>query len=407
MTFDTPPAGAARPAFARWLGESNSITGQFLALGADPSRVNLAGGLPDAALYPVDEIGEAIRAAYGRHGREALNYGPVEGMHALRDYLAAQLSAKGVPATRDNVLITSGSAQALDLLGKAFIDPGDRIAVQTPTYLGALDAWRPRAPRYRPIGFNDGGAPTAEELSGCKFAYTVPNFSNPTGALVRLEQRRAALEAARETGIWLVEDDPYGVLYFDEAPLPNLLDLEKAGPGEDRQVLYLGSISKWLAPGLRIGWTVGSPGAIEALGLSKQGTDLSTSPLTQMIALEILESGLIDRHLPGLLDAYRERRAAMVAAAEAHLSDWFEWSHPEGGMFLWVVDKTGRIDTDKLLPLAIEAGVLISPSSVFHHDGAMRGGMRLNFTLNAPERIELGMARLASAVRAYLGRNEG
>lgn len=397
-----------RPTFAAWLAGANDVTGRFLAMGADPANVNLAGGLPDPALFPAEAIAAAARRALEADPKTALSYAPVAGLDALREALAARMRAMGATAvTAENVILTGGSAQALDLLGKALVDPGDVIAAQAPTYLGALDAWRPRAPAYRPLDLPGGEAADPEALRGAKFVYTVPNFSNPTGALVGETERARILAAARAAGTWLVEDDPYGALFLDGPPLRTMLAMDAAvGPGPyDGPVVYLGSFSKDLVPGLRVGWAVAAPALRAALTTAKQGADLSSSALTQAIALGVLEDGIIPRHLPGLLAEYRKRRDALCAAAEAHLSEWFRWERPSGGMFLWLEARDPAIDTDAVFARAAEAGVLVSPSRVFDPLGRDRTGLRLNFTLNDPERLALGVERLAAATRDWLGGN--
>lgn len=391
-----------RPSFARWLSASNSVTGQFLAVGASRDHINLGGGLPDPALYPLTEIEAAARRALDRHGRDILNYGPVAGLPELRRAIAARMHIGGSPCSPDNVMITCGSMQALDLIGKALIDPGDAIAAQSPTYLGALDAWRPRQPAYRLIDVAAGEAGRAERLAGAKFAYVVPNFSNPTGALVGAGMRRAILAAAVAAGVWLVEDDPYAVLYFDRAPLARIIDLDAAEvvDGVYRgSVVYLGSLSKSLVPGLRIGWVVACPEMIAALTLAKQAADLSTSPVAQAIALEVITADIVERHAPRLIEHYRRRRDAICAAAEDHLRPWFTWQRPEGGMFLWLTANSPGLDTDRVRAAALDLGVVVSPSSAFHPQELARNGLRLNFTLNDEDRLRLGVERLAEAAR--------
>ncbi|EPX75898.1 PLP-dependent aminotransferase family protein [Salipiger mucosus] len=396
-----------RPPFAEWLSQTNDVTRTFLAAGGMADVINLGGGLPEPSTYPAADLARLAHQAVEEHPEDSLNYAPIEGMTALRDLIAKRFSKGPLRVGRGNVLITTGGMQALDLLGKIFADPDSAIAAQSPTYLGALDAWRPRHPVYRPMRLNANDLDAEAALDGARFAYTVPNFSNPTGELVDVTTRRKLVEAARATGTPLVEDDPYGALFYDGPPLPRMLELDAENEGEgegdyDGPVIYLGSLSKELAPGLRIGWVIAAPEVIGALVLAKQGTDLATSSLSQRIALDALEDGVIERNLPATLDTYRERRSALCAALEAHLSEWFTWEEPVGGMFVWITAKDPRIDTDRLLSAGLDCGVCISPGSVFDPEGTDRRSVRLNFTANPPEVLEKGVERLARAVRGLI-----
>ncbi len=391
-----------RPAFARWLSDSNDVTRTFLAAGQIPGLINMAGGLPDPSTWPVPELTALARAAVADHPGDALAYAPIEGLPALRDMIAARFSAPDLALERKNVLVTTGGMQALDLLGKVLVDPGQVIAAQSPAYLGALDAWKPRGPRYRPMRLEASGFDPVAALTGAQFAYTVPNFSNPTGRLVGLDQRRALVAAAQATGTWLVEDDPYGTLYYDGAPLPRMLALAASGGSYDGPVVYLGTLSKELAPGLRVGWVIASPEMIEALVTAKQGSDMSTSGLSQRITLDAFASGLTDRVLPATLALYRARRDALCAAMEEHLGDLFDWEVPTGGMFVWATARDPALDMDRLLRVGLSHGVCVTPSSVFDPEGRNRSAVRINFTLNEPGRLVEGVRRLAVAARATL-----
>lgn len=388
-----------RPKFARWLDQTNDITRMFLAAGQIPDMINLAGGLPDARLYPAQALATLAHATLTDSAEDALNYAPIEGLSDLRAQIAARYATADLTLGPENVLITSGGMQALDLLGKILVDEGATIATQTPTYLGALDAWRPRQPVHRPMypDRNDFDADTA--LKDCQFAYTVPNFSNPTGRLIDLMTRQALVDAAHKTGTWLVEDDPYGPLYYDGPTLPRMISLSGARQtGQyDGPVIYLGTLSKELAPGLRIGWVIAAPEMIAALTIAKQGSDMSTSGVSQQLALRALQTGLDQQILPDILDLYRQRRTALCAAMDIWLSDWFDWEVPVGGMFVWAVARNPQMNTDLLLTEALKAKVCVSPSSVFDPHGAYRRAIRINFTLNSKDRLEEGIRRLAQA----------
>ena len=394
---------ATRPTLAKWLSETNDITQIFLSAGQIPGLINMAGGLPAPSTWPVDEISGLAARPISEHPGDTLAYSPIEGLPALRDMIASRFSAPGLKLTRDNVLITTGGMQALDLLGKVLIEEGGLIAAQTPAYLGALDAWKPRRPSYRTMRLEAEDFDPAAAFAGAQFAYTVPNFSNPTGRLVGLEARQALLAAAHKTGVWLVEDDPYGTLYYDGAPLPRILTLSGTGADVyDGPVIYLGTLSKELAPGFRVGWCIAAPEMIAALVTAKQGSDMCTSGLCQRITLDGFASGLAERVLPGILSLYRTRRDALCAAMQTHLAELFTWEVPSGGMFVWATARNPGLNTDALLRQALAHGVCVTPSSVFDPDGKNRSAIRLNFTLNPPEKLAEGVQRLAAAVHATL-----
>lgn len=394
-----PPA-RRRAAFAAWLGTTNDITRRFLAAGAIPDLVNLAGGLPPPESFPAAELAALAREAVAGDPGAALGYTAIEGLAPLRDAIAARFSTPALRLGRANVLVTAGAMQGLDLVGKVLIDPGATVAVQAPTYLGALDAWRPRAPVFRPVDLEAASLDAAAAFAGAAFAYAVPNFSNPTGRLVGIERRRALVEAARRTGTWLVEDDPYGLLLYEGTPLPGLLELSAEGSAApyDGPVIRLGTLSKSVAPGLRLGWAIAAPAVIEAMTIAKQGSDMFTGGLVQRIALGALVGGLIERQAPVIRALYRERRDALLAAMDAALAAWFDWEAPVGGMFVWAVARDPGFDSDRLLGHALRRGVTVTPSSVFDPEGRNRRAIRLNFTLNPPARLSEGVRRLAAAL---------
>lgn len=390
-----------RPAFAAWLSDTNDVTQIFLSAGQTPGLVNMAGGLPDPVTWPIPDLAELARASVADHPCDALAYAPIEGLPALRDMIAARFSAPGLGLIRENVLITTGGMQALDLLGKVLVDDGQVIAAQSPAYLGALDAWKPRRPTYRPMRLEGNDFAPEVAFQGAQFAYTVPNFSNPTGRLVGLDQRLELVAAAQATGTWLIEDDPYGTLYYDGTPLPRMLTLAGGAP-YDGPVVYLGTLSKELVPGLRVGWVIAAPGMIQALVTAKQGSDMSTSGLSQRITLDAFASGLTDRVLPATLSLYRARRDALCAAMTKHLGDLYDWETPAGGMFVWATARDANLNTDHLLRVALNHGVCITPSSVFDPEGQNRRAIRINFTLNDETKLTEGVKRLALATQAAL-----
>jgi len=387
-----------RPAFAPWLATTNNITAGFLAAG--PNLINMAGGLPAPETFPAEELAEIAAAVVRDNPGQALGYSPVDGLPALRDLLAARFSTEGLRLTRENVLVTTAGMQGLDLLGKVLLTPGQVIAAQFPTYLGAIDAWRMHAPVYRSFAPDDNALDPEVVLAGAQFGYMVPNFSNPTGRLVGVGLRRRMVEAAHRTGTWLVEDDPYGTLQYDGVALPRMITLSGAMGDEgpyDGPVIYMGTLSKEIVPGLRIGWVIAGPAMIRAMAAAKQGSDMCTGGLTQGIALRALQGGLMERTQPGVIALYRARRDALCDAMATHLAPWFDWETPVGGMFVWAVARDPAFDTDRLLGLALKAGVCVTPSSVFDPAGGYRRAIRINFTLNAPDRLAEGVRRLAVA----------
>ena len=402
-------SNTTRPAFTDWIQSSNNVTQQFLAFGSRPDVVSLAGGLPAAELYPLEAIQAATQRAMARHGASALEYGAVEGLPALRQLIADRVSQEtGGSFSAANVLLTTGSMQGLDLVGKVLVDEGDLIVAQSPTYLGALDAWRPRKPAYAKLDWALADPAQDEALSRAKFVYTVPNYSNPTGVLVSQERRAALLEKILDAGTWLIEDDPYHAMQLDGPSGKSILGHYVAShPGQKDEIytgpiIYLGTVSKSLVPGLRVGWVIAEAGMIQTLALAKQSSDLSSSLLTQAIALELLESGFDHEHAKTTVAAYRIRRDALCREAALRLSEWFDWDIPVGGMFVWMRAKNQAINTTDLYRFAVEEKVAFVPSSVFDFTGNDAFAMRVNFTRSAPDVLVEGIRRLELAIGKYL-----
>lgn len=394
----------AKPRLASWTRSNNPITRHMVGI-QPPDSINLAGGLPAAEIYPIDEVRAATDRALRRFGARALAYGPVAGLPELRALLAERFSRPGRRLAPENVVVTSGGLQALDFLGRALLERGDAILAQFPTYLGAIDAWKPAHPRHRAIDWDAPHAAQRAAMEEAKFTYCVPNFSNPTGELVSLPRRIALLEAARAARAVLVEDDPYGALYYDGPPLPTLFDLE-AGDGDEGpyrgNVLHLGTLSKSIGPGLRIGWAIGDAAIVEAICLAKQGSDIGTGSFAQAVALELLEAG-VDRAVHDrMIATYRARRDALAAAAREHLSRRFAFEVPVGGMFMWLRARDPGLDTSALWQVAFAEGVSYAPSAVFDSTGTLTDALRLNFTLNPEPRLAEGARRLARAVERHL-----
>ncbi|MEH2549906.1 2-aminoadipate transaminase [Bradyrhizobium sp. AZCC 2262] len=393
--------GKERAPFAEWLSRTNDLTSRFVGAGRIPGLINVAGGLPAPEIFPVEELASLAQTVVMDFPQDTLTYGPTDGLPELRDAIAQRYSTQALRLDRSNVLITAGGTQALDLIGKIFIETGSVVAGEFPMYAGALDAWRPRCPRYKRVSFGTNELDFSDREAG--FVYTVPNFSNPTGKLVGLDERRALVRAAHQSGMWIVEDDPYGSLHYDKPALPSLIELSAdIVPGSPYRgpVVYLGTLSKTLVPGLRVGWVIGEPKVIEALKAAKQGADLCSNGIAQRIAATAMQNGLIERLSPQIVTLYRERRDTLAAAMSKYLSPWFDWEVPVGGMFIWGTARDPSLDTDKLVSAGLEAGVLIGPGSAFDPLGQDRSGIRLNFTANSPERLDEAVKRLSSAVTA-------
>lgn len=371
-----------------------SVIREILKLSERPGIVSLAGGLPAAESFPVQAVREASARVLRDTPREALQYAASEGYGPLREWLAAELAAtQRLAVEASQVLITTGSQQGLDLAAKVLIDAGCTVAVESPTYLGALQAFAPFEPRF--VGLecdDDGPLPEAIERCGACFAYLLPSFQNPSGRLMSESRRDAVVAAARSAGVPMVEDNPYGELWFDEAPPPPLAARWPGG------VLYLGSFSKVLAPGLRLGYLVAPPALLPKLLQAKQAADLHTPGFNQRIVHEVVKDGLLARHVPAIRARYAAQRDAMRAALERHLPAGCRWVAPRGGMFFWV-NLPERIDAAALLPKAVERGVAFVPGAAFFADTPRANTLRLSFVTVAPEQIERGVGIIGALLR--------
>jgi DNA-binding transcriptional MocR family regulator len=383
----------------RLAGVASSPVRDLLALISQPEMISFAGGLPAPELFDLAGLREAFdRVLSDSSGRRALQYAPTEGDADLRALVAARMSRHGLPTAADDLLVTTGSQQALTLAATALLDPGAVVAVEAPTYLAALQCFQLAGARVVPVASDEHGldpAALAEVVRRERPAllYIVPNFANPTGRTLTAERRAAVAELAAQAGMWVVEDDPYGELrYRGEAVAPLA-----AEPAAADHVLYLGSFSKIGAPGLRLGW-VRAPAALRpALTVAKQAADLHTSTIDQAAAARYLADNDLDGHVQGLCAAYRERRDAMLAALPHVVPPGTTWTDPDGGMFTWL-RLPGDVDTAELLPAALRHDVAFVPGAAFFPAAPDRATLRLSFTTHTPDRIEEGMARLAAAL---------
>jgi 2-aminoadipate transaminase len=391
---------------------SSSAIRELLKVTEQPDFISFAGGMPAPEVFPVAEVAEAAGRILRERGSQALQYGATEGYRPLREWVAARMTGEGLPITAENVLITTGSQQALDLLGKVFVDPDSCVLVESPTYLAALQAWNAYGAAYTQVSADSDGMRTAglERLlrTHPRFVYCLPNFQNPSGVTLTLERRKRLVALAAKHGVPLVEDDPYRELRFAGEHLPRLIQLDAARRDEAPyagNVIYTTTFSKILSPGLRVGWVIAAREVIAKLTQAKQGTDLHTATFNQMIACELASTGFLDRHAAVIVRAYRERRDAMLAALAEEFPAGVTWTRPQGGMFLWVTLPAG-MDAADLLRDAIERKVAFVPGAPFHTDGSGANTLRLNFSNASPKMIHEGTRRLGAVLRARLGQTE-
>jgi hypothetical protein len=380
---------------------------ELLKLLDQPDIISFAGGIPDPALFPTEAFQTALTGALDpSKGNAALQYSVSEGYGPLRDWLAGHMKKLGVPCTRDNILITSGSQQALDYLGKLLLSPGDTALVGWPTYLGALGAFNAYEPHYDRLqpGSNRSAADYAEIAAGyggrVKFAYASVDFANPTGETLDLGSREAILDLADTLDIAVIEDAAYQALRYDGEAIPPMLSLEIARKGgiDACRTLYCGSFSKTLAPGLRVGWICGAAPVISQLVLMKQAADLHSATLNQM-AIETVAAAMFDDHTAMLRQTYAGRRDRMLAALESNMPDDIRWTRPEGGMFVWVTLPKG-LDAADLLRQSLETErVAFVPGRAFFADGSGGNTLRLSFSLASDAKIDEGIARLGNVLR--------
>jgi 2-aminoadipate transaminase len=390
-------------------GMKSSAIRELLKLTELPDVISFAGGLPAPEVFPINEFQEACVKVLQNYGPIALQYGATEGYLPLREMIARHTTRYGIEVTPDNILITSGSQQALDLLGKIFINPGDRIVVESPTYLGALQAWNMYGAEYVTVPSDENGLIT-EELeaalrAGPKFIYVLPNFQNPTGATIPLERRQRLVELADRYGVPIIEDDPYGQLRFEGSHISPIVVLdEKLHPKNGHytgNVIYLSTFSKTLAPGIRLAWVIAPPEVIRKMVMAKQGADLHTSTFNQIVAYEVGHAGFIDQHVSHICEVYHERRDVMLDALEEHMPPGVGWTKPKGGLFLWAT-LPEHLSSVEIFKEAVEKKVAFVPGQSFYPCGGGHNTMRLNFSNATPEKINEGIARLALVIRQRL-----
>ena len=375
---------------------------EILKVASQPGMISLAGGIPAPESFPLEVMAALNDRVLTTHAANAFQYGPTEGFPPLREALSVRLAARGIQARTDDVLITSGSQGVLDAIGKTLISPRDSIAVESPTYLGALQAFTPYAPAYQSLVCDDDGLipDSLEELLNrrpVKFVYLVPNFQNPTGRTLSMTRRRAVANLIQKYGTLLIEDDPYGDLRYEGTTLPALKSLAP------ENVIYIGTLSKVFAPGLRLGYCVAPVPLQNWLVLVKQGVDLHTGTYSQALATEYITGGHLDRHLPRIIDLYRPRKEAIINALAQTFPDGFHWSRPEGGMFVWVQGPAG-MDMQAIYTRAVKNGVAYVPGQFFFVDQDQgRHTLRLNFTMADDVTLKRAVELLADVMRSGEG----
>ncbi len=376
-----------------------SVIRELLKISNTKGMINFAGGLPAGELFPTDQISECIGAVMTNHPREALQYSITQGAIELRELIAERVSKQGLPVTAENILITTGSQQGLDLIGRAFLDPGDYVLTELPTYLGALQAFNFYQVRYCPVKMDNDGIiieqieQTLEKYSP-KFIYSVPNFQNPSGITLSYQRRKALMNLVFKHRIPLIDDNPYGELRYSGEAVPSL-----RGIGGDA-VIQLGTFSKLISPGLRVGWVCAPVSAIKVIEKAKQAVDLHSTTFTQFVAAEFLRRGYLDPHIENVKKVYARKRDTMVSAMKEYFPASVKWPYPDGGLFLWA-QLPENVSATMVFQSAIDKGVAFVPGRAFHPDKSGDNTLRLNFASPTFENLVEGVKRLGSVLAKY------
>ena len=388
----------------------SSVIRELLKFTEQPDIISFAGGLPAPEIFPVKEFQEACNQVLMDHGAQALQYSTTEGYLPLREMIARHNARYNVAVNTENIMITSGSQQALDFIGRLFINRGDYIVVESPTYLGALQAWNAYGAQYISVRADE-HCMIVDELEaalriGPKFIYILPNFQNPSGSTLSLERRKKLIELADKYGVPIVEDDPYGQLRYEGEHIPSVVTLDSRYRNQDNgeysgNVIYLSTFSKLLAPGLRLAWVIAPPQVIRKLVMTKQAADLHTSSFIQHVAYEVAKGGFLDEHVKVIRATYKERRNVMFEMMEEMFPPEVTWTKPLGGMFLWG-KLPEHVDAAEVLKVAIERKVAFVPGAAFHPNGGGANTMRLNFSFSNPDNIREGITRLGVTLKEAL-----
>lgn len=393
---------------------TTSVIREILKFAQAADTISLAGGWPEADLFPVQQLVEICHYVLTEMPRQSLQYGLTDGFPGLRQALAEYMTQQGVPAKTENIVIISGSQQGPDLMGRIFLDEGDTVLVENPTFLGALQSFNAYGVKYAALPMDEEGLcveqleQTIEQMRP-KFMYLIPTFQNPTGVTMSLERRKKVVEIADRMGVPILEDDPYAPLRFEGEPLPTLIALDAARFPENAQaksyvkgnVVYLSTFSKTLAPGLRVAWAVCPPEIAQQFVMAKQGSDLHTNALAQTMAYEFMRRGWLPAQIQRIRDTYLQRRNAMYEAIEAYFPQGIQHTHPQGGLFLWVT-LPEELDAVELLKDAVKQHVAFVPGGPFFVDGRGKNTLRLSFASVPPETIHEGIKRLGAVIKEHL-----
>lgn len=391
----------------------SSVIRELLKLTEQPDIISFGGGLPAPDVFPLKEFREACNYVIDHFGAQALQYSTTEGYRPLREMIARHTCRYMVEVTPENILITSGSQQALDFVGRLFINRGDYIVVESPSYLGALQAWNAYGAQYIPVRTDENGM-VVDELEaalriGPKFIYVLPNFQNPSGVTLSLGRRKKLIEIADKYGVPIIEDDPYGQLRYEGEHIPSLVTLDseyrgKNGGTYSGNVIYLSTFSKLLAPGLRLAWVIAPEQVIRKLVMTKQAADLHTASFNQYVAYEVGKGGFLDEHVKVIRAVYKERRDVMLEMMDEMFPSEVHWTRPQGGMFLWGI-MPECMDAAEVLKIAIQRKVAFVPGEAFHACGGGRNTMRINFSYSSPDTIREGITRLGNTLKELLAKN--
>jgi 2-aminoadipate transaminase len=376
----------------------SSAIREILKVTMRPEIISFAGGLPSPATFPVERMRAAYDSVLSRQGKVALQYGPSDGYAPLREWIAESVSIAGARILPEQVLMLSGSQQGLDLLAKVLIDEGSRVLVETPSYLGALQAFSLYSPQFVSVPTDDSGLlPDAVGTlgHGARMLYALPNFQNPTGRSLSVERRVSLVETCARMGLPLIEDDPYGALSYRGDPLPKMLTMNPDG------VIYMGSFSKVLTPGIRLGYVIAPLVLTRKLEQAKQAADLHTAQLTQMVVHEVVKDGFLTDHIPTIRTLYATQCQAMLAALTEFFPAGVTWTRPEGGMFIWIT-LPGHIDSMQLLDEAVAQNVAFVPGAPFYANVPEQNTLRLSFVTVPPEQIREGIAKLGKLIAAKM-----
>ncbi len=376
---------------------------ELLKLTQHPEMISFAGGLPAPETFPVEDFRTAVDAVLTEQGRRALQYSPTDGDKGLREMIAQRMNAlRGTKVNSEEILITSGSQQGLDLSAKILLDEGDVVLCESPTYLGAIQAFVPYAPRFIEIA-TDGEGMDMEELEKAlstqervKMIYVIPDFQNPSGRTWSLKRREKLIELANRFEVPIVEDSPYAELRFEGEDIPSIKSMDTEG-----MVIHLGTFSKIFCPGLRVAWLAASSEIRRKFELVKQGVDLHTSTIAQLDILQYMRDNDLDANIRGIRELYRERHDVMLRAMDELMPEGVKYTRPQGGMFLWVELPEGA-EARVILERCLKEKVAFVPGSSFFPNGGHENTMRVNYSVSSPERIRTGMERMARIIRAYL-----